>query len=190
MASTKPSGSLGSTNRDDSVTGDISLLEYLDLPQLNCLNEADEHKFKPIVTTKSRNTTDSYLLSDADDQLLLNIPFNQAVRVRSVVLQSRSEVQAPKSIKLFVNRPSLGFEDVEDASEPEAAQVLTLRAEDVKQGNRIVLRYVRFQAVNSLHIFVQSNQGGDEESRIDVLEVFGVPVETTKDLSGLKKQEE
>jgi hypothetical protein len=78
--------------------------------------------------------------------------FNQAVRVRSVVLQSHSEVQAPKSIKLFVNRPSLGFEDVEDASELEAAQVLTLSAEDVKQGNRIVLRYVRFQAVNSLHV--------------------------------------
>lgn len=78
--------------------------------------------------------------------------FNQAVRVRSVVLQSRIEAQAPKSIKLFVNRPSLGFEDVEDASEPEAAQVLILPAEDVKQGNRVALRYVRFQAVNSLHV--------------------------------------
>jgi len=99
-------------------------------------------------------------------------------------------VQAPKDIKLLVNRPSLGFEDVEDASEPEAAQILELSNEDVKKGNRIILRFVRFQAVNSLHIFVQNNHGGDDVSRIDVLDVFGIPVETTKDLSGLKKQEE
>jgi hypothetical protein len=78
--------------------------------------------------------------------------FNQAVRVRSVILQSHNTVQAPKKIKLFVNRPSLGFEDVEDASEPEAAQVLELLTEDAKKGKRIVLRFVRFQAVNSLHV--------------------------------------
>jgi len=165
------------------------LLEFLDLSQLNCLNEAEQHTFKSIVSSKSRNATGSYLLSDADEQLLLNIPFNQTVRVRSIVLQSNSELQRPKHIKLLVNRPSLGFEDVEDASEPEAAQILELSNEDVKEGNRIVLRFVRFQAVNSLHIFVQSNHG-DDESRIDVLDVFGIPVETTKDLSGLKKQEE
>ena len=52
----------------------ISLLEYLDLSQLNCLNEAESHSFKSIVASKSRNATGSYLLSDADEQLLLNIP--------------------------------------------------------------------------------------------------------------------
>jgi hypothetical protein len=78
--------------------------------------------------------------------------FNQTVRVRSIVLQSSSEMQSPKNIKLLVNRPSLGFEDVEDVSEPGAAQVLELAKEDVKEGNRIVLRFVRFQAVNSLHV--------------------------------------
>jgi len=166
------------------------LLEFLDLSQLNCLNEAENHTFKSIVSSKSRNTSGSYLLSDADEQLLLNIPFNQTVRVRSIVLQSSSEMQSPKNIKLLVNRPSLGFEDVEDVSEPGAAQVLELAKEDVKEGNRIVLRFVRFQAVNSLHIFVQNNHGGEDESRIDALDVFGIPVETTKDLSGLKKQEE
>lgn len=63
-------------------------------------------------------------------------------------------------------------------------------------------QYSRFE-----QIFVQSNHGGDEESRIDVLDVFGILVEyvilihflyhvvehvlrTTKDLSGLKKLEE
>ena len=45
-----------------------------------------------------------------------------------------------------------GFEDVEDASEPEAAQVLELSSEDVEQGKPIQLRFVRFQSVGSIHV--------------------------------------
>jgi len=169
--------------------GDVSLLEYLDSPQVYCLNESTDHSIRPIFQTKSKNTSDAYLLSDVDEQLLLNITFNQTVRIRSIVLQSSSAAQAPKHIKLFINKPSLGFEDVEDVSEPEATQVLDLTKEIVTEGKPIPLRYVRFQGVNSLHIFVASNQGGEDETRIDAIDIFGLPVETTN-MSGLRKAEE
>lgn len=52
----------------------VSLLEFLDLSQLNCLNEDSTHTLKSIVDQKERNKSDSYLESDADEQLLLNIP--------------------------------------------------------------------------------------------------------------------
>jgi len=169
---------------------DKSLLECLDLLQLNCLNESPDHQLHGIVSQKRRNTTKSFLLSDADEQLLLNIHFNQSVRVRSVVLQSSQPEQAPKTIKLIVNRPSLAFNDVEDANEKDFAQVIELSDVDVKEGRRVPLRFVRFQSVNSLHIFVASNQGGADETRIDALDVCGATVETTKDLSGLRAQQE
>ncbi|KAG6910882.1 hypothetical protein DXG01_006565 [Tephrocybe rancida] len=168
----------------------VSLLEYLDLSQLACLNENPSHTLKSIVASKSRNQTTNYLSSDADEQLLLNIPFNQSVRVRSIVLYTSIFEQAPRTIKLAVNRPSLGFGDIEDAKEPEVAQVLILEEGDVKDGNPVKLRFVRFQTVNSLHIFVGDNHGDEETTRIDAIDIFGVPVETTKDLSGLRKQEE
>jgi len=106
--------------------------------------------------------------------------------------------QAPKEIKLVANKPSIGFEDMQDASEPEVAQVLELSEEDVSGEGKIkALRFVRFQSVSSLHvrlaclyplgtqltvlfrkkIFVKSNQGDEEETRIDSIDVFGVPVE-------------
>jgi len=182
---------LSSVPRKDAASGDISLLEYLDLSQLNCLNESQNHTFKSIVSNKTKNTAQSkYLLSDADEQLLLNVTFNQAVRVRSIILQCNDDDRAPKVIKLFTNKPSLGFEDAEDAEEPEAAQVVELSSEVIKAGKPVPLRFVRFQTVNSLHIFVKSNHGGEDESRIDVFDVLGVPVEATKDLSGLQNQEE
>ncbi|KAJ3799859.1 DUF1000-domain-containing protein [Lentinula aff. detonsa] len=170
--------------------GDVSLLQFLDLQQLNCLNEAVEHNLKSIVSSKSLNTSSSYLESDADEQLLLNIAFNQSVRVKSLVIKSTDIAHAPKKIKLAINRPNLGFDDVAEAEEPAVAQVLELDQETVTKGNPISLRFVRFQSVNSLHIFVVSNHGDEDETKIDAIDIIGVPVETTKDLSGLRQQQE
>jgi hypothetical protein len=152
-------------------SGPRSLLEFLDLSQVNCLNEAEDHNIKDIFPGKARNTTDSYLLSDADEQLLLNIhvcarpyerlsssclqpryQFNQADRVKSVILHTADSQKGPKSIKLLLNRNAIDFGDVEDAEEPEVAQVLEVSEDTVKEGRPIDLRYVRFQSVNSLHV--------------------------------------
>lgn len=58
--------------------------------------------------------------------------FNQTVRVRSISIQTKEPSSGPKKIKLFINKPSLGFEDVEDAEEPEASQVVELTEDVVK----------------------------------------------------------
>jgi len=186
-ASTSSDPSSTNAKVDGVSAGDVSLLEFLDSAQLNCLNEADEHGVKSILSNKGKNKGSSYLQSDADEQLLINIPFHQTVRVRSISIQSEDLANAPKAIKLFVNKPSLGFEDVEDAKEPEASQIIQLSEDDVKDGKRINLRFVRFQNVNSLHIFVASNQGGEEETKINSIDIFGLPVQVTKDLGGLRK---
>lgn len=72
--------------------------------------------------------------------------------MRSIILHSSNPSQGPKKIKLLTNKPSLGFEDVEDAEEPAVAQVLEIPEEAVKDAKHIGLRYVRFQTVNSLHV--------------------------------------
>ncbi|KAI0371829.1 DUF1000-domain-containing protein [Pilatotrama ljubarskyi] len=167
---------------------EVSLLEYLDLSQLTCLNESQEHTLKSIVADKKRNTGSAYVLSDADEQLLLTLPFNQSVKIRSIVLQTANAAQGPRKIRLVTNKPSLGFDDVED--EKSVVQELELSEDDVREGRKIPLRFVRFQSVNSLHIFVMSNQGDEDETRIDAIDVFGMPLMGTRDVSGLKKVED
>ncbi|KAI0781270.1 DUF1000-domain-containing protein [Trametes elegans] len=172
---------------------EVSLLEYLDLSQLTCLNESPEHTLKSIVADKKRNTGGAYVLSDADEQLLITLPFNQTVKIRSIALQSASAGQGPRTVRLVINRPALAFDDVEGGAAGEGkggvVQELELAAEDVREGRKVPLRFVRFQSVNSLHIFVVSNQGGEDETRIDAIDVFGQPVMGTRDVSGLKKVE-
>ncbi|KAI0362798.1 DUF1000-domain-containing protein [Trametes cingulata] len=167
---------------------EVSLLEFLDLSQLTCLNESQEHTLKSIVAEKKRNTGSAYVLSDADEQLLLTLPFNQTVKIRAIVLQTANAAQGPRKIRLVTNRPSLGFDDVED--EKSVVQEIELSEDDVREGRKIPLRFVRFQSVNSLHIFVMSNQGDEDETRIDAIDVFGMPLMGTRDVSGLKKVED
>ncbi|CAE7080800.1 unnamed protein product [Rhizoctonia solani] len=169
------------TNADEGSSKDVSLLEYLDSSQLNCLNESNVHNIKGILGNKTSNTGKSYLESDSDEQLLLSLYFNQAVHIRSIVIHTADAPHAPKTIKLAINRPALGFEDVESAAEPDMAQVIEeLSPDDIANSRRIPLKYVRFKSVGSLHIFVASNQGGEDETRINAIDVFGQPVETTK----------
>lgn len=80
------------------------------------------------------------------------IQFNQSVRIRSIVIKSSVPAQQPRLIKIFINRPSLGFSDVEDAKEPDAAQIIELTEDQLTEGKRIPLRFVRFQSVGSLHV--------------------------------------
>ncbi|CAE6521878.1 unnamed protein product [Rhizoctonia solani] len=171
----------GSSKDESAASKDVSLLEYLDSTQLNCLNESNTHNIKSILGNKTLNTGKSYLESDSDEQLLINLYFNQAVRIRSILIHTADASHAPKTIKLAINRPALGFEDVESAAEPDMAQVIDeLSPDDIANSRRIPLRYVRFQSVQSLHIFVASNQGNEDETRINAIDVFGLPVETTK----------
>jgi hypothetical protein len=78
--------------------------------------------------------------------------FNQAVRVRSIIIHGKVKSQAPKSINILVNRPNLGFEDVEDAEEPQVTQSLSMSDTAVTKGEPVALRFVRFQAVSSIHV--------------------------------------
>ncbi|KAG8910664.1 hypothetical protein FRC01_006203 [Tulasnella sp. 417] len=168
---------------------DVSLLEYLDSTQINCLNENPDHTLKSIVGNKVRNSSEAYLESDADEQLLLTIPFNQVVRIRSIVIHTKEAAKGPKDIKIDINKPSIGFDDIEDAKEPAVVQEIAVPEDFVAEGKHVHLRFVRLQRVNSLHIFVGSNHGGEDETRIDAIDVFGQPVATTQ-MTGFRKAED
>ncbi|OCB85075.1 DUF1000-domain-containing protein [Sanghuangporus baumii] len=174
---------------EKNTAQDKNLRDHVDPSQVNCLNETHEHSLKSILP---KGSDSAYLESDADEQLLLNVYFTQRVRLRSIVIQTNEEhiAQGPKIVKLFMNRSSIGFEDVEDASEAQTAQTLQFTEDDVQNGKAIPLRYVRFQNVDSIHIFVASNQEDEETTRIDRIEFFGNLNEGTKDLSGLQREEE
>lgn len=61
----------------------------------------------------------------------------------------------------------------------EPVQQLDLTPNDLSSKAAVKLRYVKFQNVTNLQLFVKNNQNGAETTRINHLQVFGSPIATT-----------
>lgn len=86
---------------------------------------------------------------------------------------------------LFVNRNNLGFEDVDDV---DPTTTIELNPEDLKEdAEGIPLKFVNYQRVKSITLFIEDNAGGDV-SALGGLKFLGKPVATTN-MADFKKQE-
>ena len=120
--------------------------------------------------------------SDDDEQLILTVPFRQIVNVTSVAIQGPADGTAPKTVKIFVNKPNLSF----DNCGKKATATLALTAAQVASGEVIELDFTQFQNVRVVSFFVDDNQGGGDVTNVSKIVVNGTPVHTTN-MSELKK---
>lgn len=169
-----------------AVEGVQSVLSVLSSKGLTCLNESKDHPLSSIVGSEAGPKGRSYLESDVDPELLIGLQFNEPVKLKAIqIFSGVSPSQAPKTIQLFINHLSLDFNDI---SSLQPTQEIELSSDDIK-GNRLDLRFVRFQNVRSLHIFVKDNQEDEETTRIDSFDLFGSVAEST-DKGPLAKPED
>lgn len=129
--------------------------------------------------------------SDADEQLIIHIAFKEFVKIKTLQFIEFNGGQDPElnptTVKLFVNRNNLGFEDIDDV---EPTQVLELTAEQLKETTEsssaaIPTKYVKFQRTKTLTIFIEDNNGG-EITALGGLKLMGRTVATTN-MSEFKK---
>lgn len=151
--------------------GQISLNPFIDASGTECLNESDDHKITHAFEAKG-----GFLESDVDAQLLMTIGFNQLMKIHSLKVVADGP-KAPKTIKLFANLPN--SPDFDSAESMTAVQEFTLTDEDMKEESIINLKYVKFQSISSLTMFVKDNQGDEETTQIQRLLFIGSPVSTT-----------
>merc|ERR1719296_417016 len=101
--------------------------------------------------------------SDADEQLIIHLSFQEFVRVKSIKFtewnRGADPDMNPVTVHIYLNRVNLGFEDIEDI---EPTQSITLTSSDLQEvSDAIDLYYVKFQRVKSLTLFIEDNAGGD-----------------------------
>lgn len=167
-------GSSGESSHggDEEVKGYTDLKPFFLSSGCNCLNESDDHTHANIFADN-----DTYLESDCDEQLILTISFSQAVKIHSMKINAPNDGKGPKIVKLFVNQPS--SVDFDQAERMEGIQKIDLTEEDI-DGNKIIpLRYVKFQNVTNLVIFIANNQGGEETTVLKYLKLIGIPLIAT-----------
>merc|ERR1711974_72742 len=132
--------------------GDLS--SFFDKSQSECLNENDDHPYTHCLTSGG-----GFLESDCDEQLILSLTFNQAVKIHSLKIKAPSD-KGPKTVRVFQNQPNTL--DFDKADSMVAVQDMQLTPEQL-DGSPITLKFVKFQNVQNLQFFFKDNQAGDEE---------------------------
>ncbi|TYZ65665.1 hypothetical protein PybrP1_007036 [[Pythium] brassicae (nom. inval.)] len=143
-----------------------------------CLNEHPSHPFGNLFIGDHT----LQLKSDADEQLILHIEFQDAVKLHSINIVAPVGESAPRVLKLFANRSSLGFSDAGDI---EPTQTIELTDDDLDPSKEVELRFVKFQRVQSITLFVEENNGA-EETVISSLKLIGERIAGTN-MNELKK---
>jgi len=169
----KHSGSASSSASDDlkMPSGHSDITELVDRKHGTCLNENKEHTWENLLSGSN-----SYLESDSDQQLLIYVPFNQPVKIHSLCFQAPSDGKGPQTVKLWVNNPHMDFQSVDSIPE---TQQLDLKEKDLVGDSLVPLKFVKFQNVSSLTIFVEDNIGDKETTVIQRLRFIGSSLSAT-----------
>jgi len=146
------------------------LVSFIDKTKTECLNEVDG------TLTCALEDVPGELKSDCDEQLLIRTAFTQPIRLHSIRFDAGGDVEeAPKTVRLFVNVTNpLDFDDAESAP---ATQELELESSSLDKP--IPLRFVKFQNVQNLTVFIQDNIGDKEQTALSRLQFIGQTVSQT-----------
>ncbi|KAM3514575.1 hypothetical protein MY11210_001810 [Beauveria gryllotalpidicola] len=149
-------------DHSDDITPALqsSLYEQINFDEIVTLNESRRDAGKAIVkkTWAERLEMDPELESDADEQLLMTVPFTAQVKLHAILIRTSPAACAPKTLNLFVNQDGLDFEAAEE-SEP----VQRLELAQTSDVQEIPVKRALFGRVQRLGLFFSDNFGDGEE---------------------------
>ena len=163
----------------------LSLRPYVNMDGVSCLNEETAGMGRSILKLhEERLSSTPYLRSQDDDpELLLHIPFTEAVSIRTIAIRSiapaATEAGAPNvptapplKLKLFVDRDDLDFETAREL-QPQLEFTCVPPMHFVEGTIDYPLRPAgKFKMISSLTIFVESNFasiGDDEDDDVSTI---------------------
>ena len=166
-------GQAGKTGEEMGLS--YSLYQKIDMTNLTCLNEEVEDSGKTVFKPwESRLDREKFVVSDADEELLINIPFTGRgrnsptpnftishlpgnVKLKGIIVGAEDDDSAPDKVKLYKNRPNMSFDDAGACPEQEFSLV-----RDSSCSVQYSVKTVSFSSVHHLTLHFPSNFGAEQ----------------------------
>jgi hypothetical protein len=157
----------GSHDHSDDITPALQniLHSQIDFDRITTLNERTSNSGRAICRKawSDRLTSTPSLISDADAQLIILIPFTGQVRLHSLLIRTSASPSSPRTLKLFVNADSLDFDGASDVT---PTQELSISMTSEVQ--EIPVRRAFFNTTRCLALFFEDNWSGDEDAETEI----------------------
>eukprot|EP01135_Chromosphaera_perkinsii_P008701 Nk52_evm34s1444 gene=Nk52_evmTU34s1444 len=148
-------------DHDDPERGiEFSLYRYIDVEKVVCLNESETDSAKKVFKPwEDRLSVDGFVQSDADEELIIHIPFTGDMKIKSICVHGPTNPKDshPSHMKAFINRNDIDFSN---ANEIPPTQEWDLQP-DSKCRMQYETRITKFQNVHSLTLYFDTNFGDD-----------------------------
>lgn len=150
-----------------------NLREHIDFYQLRALNcqQKDEDLQRVFKANDDKFELSGFVESDADCQLILNIPFNGNVKLYSIIIRSSGEsAHCPRTVKLFKNNKTLDFDNIAGSKPVHKLEQPLVGPLDDTEANVDEDTFVehhlprsQFQSTYHLTLFIEDNWDDDED---------------------------
>jgi hypothetical protein len=129
---------------------------------LNC----EQYSFEKLENLLS-NSSDGFIQSDADPQIIFKIKFVEkvdcySIHIHSFPSESSENSSPPRIVKLFVNQPSLDFSDIDSAVPTHSIELPFEYADNKPFLVNLALTGAKFSRISSLQILIDDNFGTDQ----------------------------
>ncbi|CAD2098836.1 thioredoxin, putative [Plasmodium vinckei] len=165
----------GCREADEVLKGGEFLLKYIDIEKVTCLNEQIHGSCKKILKPYEDRLSSPYCESDADHELIINIPFTNPCKISSLFLIGGEEGTYPKKMKIFSNREDIDFGNINDFK---CIQEIEL-AEDFHGAVEYPLKVTSLFNVSYLTLYFCENYGA-ETTKIFYIGLKGVGTNYTR----------
>ncbi|KAF9638598.1 putative duf1000 domain-containing protein [Lasiodiplodia theobromae] len=161
-------------DHSDDITPALQslLYEQVDFSSVNTLNEETPRAGAAILqkTWAQRLDPEPELASDADEQLLMFVPFTGQVRLHAILVRTSTTDSAPKTLKVFLNRDDLDFGTASDLQPTQTFELS--QTNDIQE---VPVKRALFNTTRSLTLFFEDNfgQGEEDVTRISYLAFKG-----------------
>ncbi|TFK66291.1 DUF1000-domain-containing protein [Pluteus cervinus] len=132
-----------------------NLYAYIDRKNVVALNtvQVGSDVIKP---WHERMEETRFIQSDADDQVIVRVPFAGSVRLRSIVIKAGPMDETPSKVSLFANNPSLDFDDISDQTSSQELEIAQGR-----EPFEYPIKPAKFSNVSSITLYFPSSQGAE-----------------------------
>ncbi|EGG14832.1 UPF0424 family protein [Cavenderia fasciculata] len=98
----------------DNVDGiEFNLNRYIDTAQITCLNERTKGSARQLFRAWEERLDESkFVESDADPELIINIPFGALTQIRSIIVIGGGNDSAPNKMKAYLNKDNIDFGNI------------------------------------------------------------------------------
>eukprot|EP01147_Barroeca_monosierra_P007250 gene7250-7658_t len=146
-------------DHDDPERGiQSSLFSSIDVTKIVGYNEAVEgsarNVFRPRAEMEAR---EKFVESDADEQLIIYIPFTDDVKLKSICVMGEPGPKHPSQMAAFINRDDIDFDNVDSITPTQSWDMIEDELGELEYETRIT----KFQGLRCITLFFSANFGGE-----------------------------